>query len=243
VGGYHGFATHTHTHTLTVATGKCREGVVANNIVQLIWIILICCSLSATPACTGARAATFSDIPPGTRILPTIEVPAPKTLERCQIHPSPTREAHCRSLHGTQWFRTGDYAHARVAFIEAYAIYPNAKTLNDLIRAEIMCAHHIDAARLIRVYLSKYRSSIDRVTRKRFTDILHRISNGVGAVRMRDARYELADIDGTPLPKDYPSSDAVELDPGMHTIGIKRSGRTTHHTVEVVAGKVSTIPQ
>src|SRR5882762_7081761 len=109
VGGYHGFATHTRTHTLTVATGKCREGVVANNIVQLIWIILICCSLSATPACTGARAATactgaratFSDIPPGTRILPTIEVPAPKTLERCQIHPSPTREAHCRSLHGT----------------------------------------------------------------------------------------------------------------------------------------------
>jgi hypothetical protein len=143
--------------------------------------------------------------------------------------------ARVRFQEGVRFYDTKQYAKARVAFTQAYALKPHASILLNLAQSEVRSGYEADAAN----HFSKYLREIDKdsPTRKEAEKGLARAKKASGEVVVK------LDDEGVQILLDGKEQGLTPLDgplyvtPGSHTLDGKRGTATASAAFDAVAGQ------
>ncbi len=163
-------------------------------------------------------------------------VPAP-AFAQDDVTLSMARE---RFKEGVSYFDKKDFAKARVAFLQAYALKKHPAVLLNLAQSELRSGHEADAAKHFAQYLREHKDASD--TERQGADTgLTAAKALVGEVALDvDATGAEVYVDGD-LEGQAPLPGSVFLTPGSHEIQARKDGKTATGQVTAAAGQSTTL--
>jgi tetratricopeptide (TPR) repeat protein len=117
-------------------------------------------------------------------------------------------------------FDAGNFAEARVRFLEAHKLYPNARTLRALGMVEYELRHYAKAIVHLQTALASEVRPLDENTRTAALELLKRTRGYVGRVHV-DVLPSIATVSVDGIPRALPSDGVLLLDVGDHQIEFK----------------------
>lgn len=145
-----------------------------------------------------------------------------------------------RFKEGVSYFDKKDFAKARVAFLQAYALKKHPAVLLNLAQSELRSGHEADAAKHFAQYLREHKDATEAERQGAETG-LTAAKALVGEVSLEvDATgaevYVDGDLEGTsPLP------GSLYLPPGSHQVQARKDGKTATSEVTATAGQSSSL--
>jgi hypothetical protein len=145
-----------------------------------------------------------------------------------------------RFKEGVGYFDKKDFAKARVAFLQAYALKKHPAVLLNLAQSELRSGHEADAAKHFAQYLREHKDATEAERQGAETGLTAAKAlvaevtldvEGIGA-----EIYVDGDLEGqAPLP------GSVYLPPGAHELEARKEGRTVSATVNATAGQTARV--
>jgi hypothetical protein len=176
-------------------------------------------------------------------LVSSLAVLAPSAPVRAQQtgreDPTALRMARVRFQEGVEFFDARQYAKARAAFLQAYALKKHPTVLLNLAQSELRSGYEADAAGHFSQFLRETDGSNPGQIKEARTGLekaKRKVAEVVLAVDVDDA-YVLVDgiVQGrSPLP------DPIYLPAGTHVIGVRKAGRSVTRQVTAVPGTSST---
>jgi hypothetical protein len=147
---------------------------------------------------------------------PALAQPAPT--------PEEVQQAQVRWNEGKAYFNAGNFEAARVAFKQAYTVFPHAAFLQNLGEAELRTGRHVEAARHFTAFLraSSTGSAAQReLARKSLAKAAERLGSIIVMTNVDDAEIRIDDevIGRSPL-----GSLAWYVEPGRHLVTARKEG-------------------
>lgn len=141
-----------------------------------------------------------------------------------------------RFKEGVSYFDKKDFAKARVAFLQAYALKKHPAVLLNLAQSELRSGHEADAAKHFAQYLREHKEATEAERQGAETG-LTAAKALVGEVSLEvDANGAEVYVDGD-LEGSSPLPASIYLPPGQHQIQAKKDGRTATGDVTATAGQ------
>jgi hypothetical protein len=145
-----------------------------------------------------------------------------------------------RFKEGVSYFDKKDFAKARVAFLQAYALKKHPAVLLNLAQSELRSGHEADAAKHFALYLRDYKDATDAERQGAETGLTAAKALVAEVALDVDATgaevYVDGDLEGqTPLP------GPVFLAPGSHELLAKKEGKSAKSQVNASAGQSSSV--
>lgn len=145
-----------------------------------------------------------------------------------------------RFKEGVSYFDKKDFAKARVAFLQAYALKKHPAVLLNLAQSELRSGHEADAAKHFALYLRDYKDATDAERQGAETGLTAAKALVAEVALDVDANgaevYVDGDLEGqTPLP------GPVFLAPGSHELLAKKEGKSAKNQVMASAGQSSSV--
>ncbi len=163
-------------------------------------------------------------------------VPAPARAQD-DVTLSMARE---RFKEGVSYFDKKDFAKARVAFLQAYALKKHPAVLLNLAQSELRSGHEADAAKHFAQYLREHKDATDAERQGADTG-LTAAKALVGEVALEvDATGAEVYVDGD-LEGQAPLPGVVYLTPGSHEIQARKDGKTVSGNVVAAAGQSTSL--
>jgi hypothetical protein len=163
-------------------------------------------------------------------------VPAP-ALAQDDVTLTMARE---RFKEGVAYFDKKDFAKARVAFLQAYALKKHPAVLLNLAQSELRSGHEADAAKHFAQYLREHKDATDAERQGAET--------GLTAAKALVAEIQLSvDANGAEIYVDgdlegqAPLPGSVYLAPGTHEIQARKEGKSATTSVNAAAGQSSSV--
>ncbi len=145
-----------------------------------------------------------------------------------------------RFKEGVAFFDKKDFAKARVAFLQAYALKKHPAVLLNLAQSELRSAHEADAAKHFAQYLREHREASDSERQGAETG-LTAAKALVGEVALAvDANGAEVYVDGD-LEGQAPLPGVLYLTPGAHQIQARKDGKTVSGDVNAAAGQSTSL--
>ncbi len=137
-------------------------------------------------------------------------------------------QARARFKEGVDFYDAGSFEHARLAFLQAYALKKHPAVLLNLAQSSAKAGHPLEAAKYFQQYL---RESTTATPQQR-----QGAEAGLAEVRQKLGRIEIVAPAGTEITLDEkerlgpaPFGDAVDVEPGSHSL--RSSSETVHVTI------------
>lgn len=163
-------------------------------------------------------------------------VPAPARAQD-DVTLSMARE---RFKEGVAYFDKKDFAKARVAFLQAYALKKHPAVLLNLAQSELRSGHEADAAKHFAQYLREHKDATDAERQGAETG-LTAAKALVGELTLDvDATGAEVYVDGD-LEGQAPLPGAIYLTAGSHEIQARKDGKTTTGQVNAIAGQSNSL--
>jgi hypothetical protein len=141
-----------------------------------------------------------------------------------------------RFKEGVAYFDKKDFAKARVAFLQAYALKKHPAVLLNLAQSELRSGHEADAAKHFSQYLREHKDATESERQSAETG-LTAAKALVGEVLLSvDATGAEVYVDGD-LEGQTPLGGSIFLAPGSHEIQAKKEGKSASTTVNAAAGQ------
>ncbi|MDF3066038.1 MAG: Dihydrolipoamide acetyltransferase [Polyangiaceae bacterium] len=145
-----------------------------------------------------------------------------------------------RFKEGVTYFDKKDFAKARVAFLQAYALKKHPAVLLNLAQSELRSGHEADAAKHFAQYLREHKEATEAERQGAETGLTAaKALVGEVALEVDTAGAEVyvdGDLEGmSPLP------GALYLPPGAHQLQAKKDGKTANGDVTATAGQSSSV--
>lgn len=145
-----------------------------------------------------------------------------------------------RFKEGVAYFDKKDFAKARVAFLQAYALKKHPAVLLNLAQSELRSGHEADAAKHFAQYLREHRDATDQERQGAETG-LAAAKALVGEITLEvDAVGAEIYVDGD-LEGQAPLPGSIYLSPGSHSIEARKDGKSAKTDVTSSAGQASTV--
>jgi len=152
---------------------------------------------------------------------------------QAQTTDDPTvKAARARFNEGVEFFDRGQFENARASFLQAYALRKHPAVLENLAQSCLRSGHTLEAAKYFQQYLHESSS----LTATQRTDA----EKGLAEARTKLGRLEVSAASGAEIFVDgdhvgtAPLSDAVDVEPGTHTLKANSDSKS----VSVTAGQV-----
>lgn len=145
-----------------------------------------------------------------------------------------------RFKEGVGYFDKKDFAKARVAFLQAYALKKHPAVLLNLAQSELRSGHEADAAKHFAQYLRDYKDATDAERQGAETGLTAAKALVAEVAVDVDANGAEVYIDGD-LEGQAPLPGPVFLAPGSHELNAKKEGKTAKTQVSAVAGQSSSV--
>ena len=184
-------------------------------------------SLSLTLTQLGKAAALLGAL---------LLVPAPARAQD-DVTLSMARE---RFKEGVSYFDKKDFAKARVAFLQAYALKKHAAMLLNLAQSELRSGHEADAAKHFAQYLREHKEATDAERQGAETGLTAAKALVAEVALEVDATGAEVYVDGD-LEGQAPLPGAIYLTPGSHDIQARKDGKTTSGEVNATAGQSTSL--
>lgn len=147
-----------------------------------------------------------------------------------------TRAARARFQEGVSLYDKGQYEASRAAFLQAYALRRHPAVLLNLAQSSLRSARPLEAAK----YFQQYLRESNTATPAQRADA----DKGLAEARTKLGRLEVSAPTGAEVAVDgnvagnAPLSDAVDVEPGMHTVRARLTdGTTESRSVNARAGE------
>lgn len=145
-----------------------------------------------------------------------------------------------RFKEGVSYFDRKDFAKARVAFLQAYALKKHPAVLLNLAQSELRSGHEADAAKHFSQYLREHKDATENERQGAETG-LTAAKALVGEVTLTvDASGAEVYVDGD-LEGQSPLTGAIFLAPGSHEILAKKDGKSASASITAAAGQSSSV--
>lgn len=145
-----------------------------------------------------------------------------------------------RFKEGVSYFDKKDFAKARVAFLQAYALKKHPAVLLNLAQSELRSGHEADAAKHFAQYLREHKDATDAERQGAETG-LTAAKALVGEVSLEvDATGAEVYVDGD-LEGSSPLPGSIYLVPGTHQIQAKKDGKSANGDVTATAGQATSL--
>jgi len=149
-----------------------------------------------------------------------------------------TKQARARFQEGVDYFDKKQFDNARASFLQAYALKKHPAVLLNLAQSCLKAGHALEAAK----YFQQFLRESSQITSAQRSDA----ESGLADARSKIGRIDVSAPSGAEvfIDKDdqragtAPLSDSLDVDPGSHTVRIKKSDGTTEtQTVSVSSGQ------
>ncbi|HEX2875879.1 MAG TPA: PEGA domain-containing protein [Polyangiaceae bacterium] len=145
-----------------------------------------------------------------------------------------------RFKEGVGYFDKKDFAKARVAFLQAYALKKHPAVLLNLAQSELRSGHEADAAKHFAQYLREHKDATEAERQGADTG-LSAAKALVSEVTLEvDATGAEIYVDGD-LEGQAPLPGSIYLTPGAHQIEARKDGKTTSAEVNATAGQATSV--
>lgn len=145
-----------------------------------------------------------------------------------------------RFKEGVAYFDKKDFAKARVAFLQAYALKKHPAVLLNLAQSELRSGHEADAAKHFAQYLREHKDATEQERQGAETG-LTAAKALVGEIALEvDASGAEVYVDGD-LEGQAPLPGSIFLSPGSHAIEAKKDGKSAKADVNASAGQSSNV--
>jgi len=145
-----------------------------------------------------------------------------------------------RFKEGVAYFDKKDFAKARVAFLQAYALKKHPAVLLNLAQSELRSSHEADAAKHFSQYLREHKEATDAERQSAETGL----SAAKALVGEADLDVDTIGaeiyVDGD-LEGSTPLAGPIFLMPGTHEIQARKNGESTSGSVTAVAGQATSL--
>jgi hypothetical protein len=163
-------------------------------------------------------------------------VPAP-ALAQDDVTLTMARE---RFKEGVAYFDKKDFAKARVAFLQAYALKKHPAVLLNLAQSELRSGHEADAAKHFAQYLREHKDATDAERQGAETGLTAAKALVAEVTLSVDANGAEVYVDGD-LEGQAPLPGSVYLAPGAHEIQARKDGKSATTSVNAAAGQSSSV--
>lgn len=145
-----------------------------------------------------------------------------------------------RFKEGVSYFDKKDFAKARVAFLQAYALKKHPAVLLNLAQSELRSGHEADAAKHFAQYLREHKDATDSERQGAETGLMAAKAL-VGEVSLDvDLAGAEVYVDGD-LEGAAPLPGSLYLSPGTHELSARKEGKTTKSEVTATAGQATNV--
>jgi len=145
-----------------------------------------------------------------------------------------------RFKEGVSYFDKKDFAKARVAFLQAYALKKHPAVLLNLAQSELRSGHEADAAKHFAQYLREHKDATDSERQGAETGLMAAKAL-VGEVSLDvDLAGAEVYVDGD-LEGAAPLPGSIYLSPGTHELSARKEGKTAKSEVTATAGQTSNV--
>jgi hypothetical protein len=145
-----------------------------------------------------------------------------------------------RFKEGVGYFDKKDFAKARVAFLQAYALKKHPAVLLNLAQSELRSGHEGDAAKHFAQYLREHKDATDAERQGAETGLIAAKALVAEVALEVDAVGAEVYVDGD-LEGQAPLPGAVYLTPGSHEIQARKDGKTASSEVRASAGQSTSL--
>lgn len=163
-------------------------------------------------------------------------VPAP-ALAQDDVTLTMARE---RFKEGVAYFDKKDFAKARVAFLQAYALKKHPAVLLNLAQSELRSGHEADAAKHFAQYLREHKEATDAERQGAETGLTAAKALVAEVLLSVDTTGAEIYVDGD-LEGQAPLPGSVYLAPGSHEIQARKDGKSASSQMNAAAGQSSSI--
>lgn len=145
-----------------------------------------------------------------------------------------------RFKEGVGYFDKKDFAKARVAFLQAYALKKHPAVLLNLAQSELRSGHEADAAKHFAQYLRDHKDATDAERQGADTGLTAAKALVAEVVLDVDTNGAEVYVDGD-LEGQAPLPGAVYLTPGSHELQARKDGKTASGEVNATAGQSTSL--
>jgi hypothetical protein len=145
-----------------------------------------------------------------------------------------------RFKEGVGYFDKKDFAKARVAFLQAYALKKHPAVLLNLAQSELRSGHEADAAKHFAQYLREHKDATDAERQGAETGLTAAKALVAEVALEVDTTGAEVYVDGD-LEGQVPLPGAIYLSPGSHEIQARKDGKTASTTLSASAGQSSSV--
>jgi hypothetical protein len=145
-----------------------------------------------------------------------------------------------RFKEGVGYFDKKDFAKARVAFLQAYALKKHPAVLLNLAQSELRSGHEADAAKHFAQYLREHKEASDAERQGAETGLTAAKALVAEVVLSVDTTGAEVYVDGD-LEGQAPLPGSVYLAPGAHEIQASKEGKRANTQVNAAAGQSSNV--
>ena len=145
-----------------------------------------------------------------------------------------------RFKEGVGYFDKKDFAKARVAFLQAYALKKHPAVLLNLAQSELRSGHEADAAKHFAQYLREHQDATDGERQGADTGLTAAKALVAEVALEVDTTGAEVYVDGD-LEGQAPLPGAVYLTPGAHELQARKDGKTVSGTVNASAGQSTSL--
>lgn len=163
-------------------------------------------------------------------------VPAP-ALAQDDVTLTMARE---RFKEGVGYFDKKDFAKARVAFLQAYALKKHPSVLLNLAQSELRSGHEADAAKHFAQYLREHKDATEAERQGADTGLTAAKALVTEVALDVDANGAEIYVDGD-LEGQAPLPGSVYLTPGAHEIQARKDGKSVSGSVNATAGQSTSL--
>ncbi len=145
-----------------------------------------------------------------------------------------------RFKEGVAYFDKKDFAKARVAFLQAYALKKHPAVLLNLAQSELRSGHEAGAARHFAQYLREHKDATDSERQGAETGLTAAKALVAEVALEVDTTGAEVYVDGD-LEGQAPLPGAVYLTPGAHEVQARKDGKTASGNVNAAAGQSTSL--
>lgn len=145
-----------------------------------------------------------------------------------------------RFKEGVAYFDKKDFAKARVAFLQAYALKKHPAVLLNLAQSELRSGHEADAAKHFAQYLREHKDATDAERQGAETGLTAAKALVAEVLLSVDTTGAEVYVDGD-LEGPAPLPGSVYLAPGAHEIQARKDGKSATSQVNAAAGQSSSL--
>jgi hypothetical protein len=143
-----------------------------------------------------------------------------------------------RFKEGVQFFDQKQFDKARAAFLQAYALKRHPAVLLNLAQSELRSDHEADAAKHFSQYLREHKEASEAERQSAETGLAAAKAELAELTVNVDEEGATVTVDGT-IEGQTPLPGSLFLEPGAHTITVRKEGRETTQQVTLGAGQAS----